>query len=80
MAVLEAIEQAVYTLVVEGSIDGIWDFENPRYGQAIAKRYFRQQKMKARLRIDKQGNVTKVVALDKKRNKKRYRTKKVKQK
>lgn len=80
MAVLEAIEQAVYTLVVEGSIDGIWDFENPRYGQAIAKRYFRQQKMKARLRIDKQGNVTKVVALDKKRKKRRYRTKKVKQK
>lgn len=74
MAVLEAIEQAVYALIVEGSVDGIWDFENPRHAQAVTQRYLRKKEKKVLLKVDEQGNVAQVIGLDKKRKKKRYRS------
>ena len=39
MAVLEAIQQAVYSMIMEGAIKGIWQFQDPVLGQQLIKKY-----------------------------------------
>ena len=39
MAVLEAIEQAVYSMILEGAIEGVWSFQNPLLGEQLIKKY-----------------------------------------
>lgn len=38
-AVRQAIEMAVYSMVVEGAIKGLWDFASPSAGQAVIREY-----------------------------------------
>ena len=47
MAVLEAIEQAVYSMIMEGAIDGIWSFQSPALGQQLIKKYLEEKQVKA---------------------------------
>ena len=39
MAVLEAIEQAVYSMIMEGAVKGVWKFQDPLLGQQLVKKY-----------------------------------------
>ena len=39
MAVLEAIQQAVYSMIMEGANKGIWQFQDPVLGQQLIKKY-----------------------------------------
>lgn len=61
MAVLEAIEQAVYGLIVEGAIDGIWNFDDPLVGKKITAKYIRRQKRRVLVKMDEKGNIIKLV-------------------
>lgn len=47
MAVLEAIEQGVHSLVMEGAIEGLWSFENQALGQKLIEEYKEEKEVKA---------------------------------
>jgi len=57
MAVLEAIEYAVYSMVLEGVIDKIWSFENPRKGKPFLRHYQSEKIKKVRVKFDQDGNL-----------------------
>lgn len=44
MAVLEAIEKAVYNLIMEGVLKGLWSFENPKQAEPIIAEYLKTKK------------------------------------
>ncbi len=44
MAVLEAIEKAVYNLILEGVLKGLWSFENPKQAEPIIAEYIKTKK------------------------------------
>jgi len=45
MCVLEAIEKAVLSLIIEGVLDGIWDLENPEdIKSPVIQRYLEEKK------------------------------------
>lgn len=46
-AIKQAIEKAVYALVVEGAQNGLWQFGNKALGQKTIERYQRQEKQAA---------------------------------
>jgi curli production assembly/transport component CsgG len=39
LAVLEAIEKAVYTTIIEGTLQGLWQFKDPQQAKAIIDEY-----------------------------------------
>ena len=39
LAVLEAIEKAVHTTIIEGALQGLWQFKDPQQAQAIIANY-----------------------------------------
>jgi curli production assembly/transport component CsgG len=44
MAVLEAIEKAVYNLTMEGVLKGLWAFKNPKQGEPVIAKYLKTKK------------------------------------
>jgi len=46
MAVLEAIEQGVYSLIMEGSIDGLWSFKDPEKAKPLIAEYLEDKLVK----------------------------------
>ncbi len=44
MAVLEAIEKAVYNLIMEGALKGLWSFDNPEKAKPIIANYNKTKK------------------------------------
>lgn len=61
MCVLEAIEKAVFSLIVEGIIDGFWQLENKEnINSPIIKKYLKEREsIEKRLYFDKEGNLIK---------------------
>jgi len=53
MAVLEAIEKAVHSLIVEGAAEGIWDFESPFVGGHVIKKYFAENRVPVKVKEEK---------------------------
>ena len=47
MSVKEGIESAVYSLIMEGAIDGLWSFQNPALGQQLIKEYQEEKQIQA---------------------------------
>ncbi|MGZ8216870.1 curli assembly protein CsgF [Methylomagnum sp.] len=47
MAVLEVIERGVYSMILEGAMDGLWSFENPALGQRLIEDYKDEKEAKA---------------------------------
>lgn len=43
MAVLEAIEKAVHTMIVEGVMQGMWQFKDPKQGMAVIAAYLNEK-------------------------------------
>ena len=60
MAVLEAIEKAVHSMVVEGAIDGIWNFQDPKAGRKIIAKYLREKSPNMFARFDESGRLLEV--------------------
>jgi len=60
MAVLEAIEKAVYSMVIEGVIDGLWSFKNPREGEPFIKQYLQEKNANVVAEFDQAGNLVRV--------------------
>lgn len=60
MCVLEAIEKATLSLVIEGILDGLWSLKDPAdVNDRIIKEYL-EEKNKTVIRLDKNGKVVKV--------------------
>lgn len=62
MCVLEAIEKAVLSLVIEGVLDGIWALENPEdIKSPVIQRYLEEKRGVEKLvQFDKKGNLVSV--------------------
>ncbi len=60
MAVLEAIEKAVYALVVEGALDGLWEFEDPEKGKITTSKYLEEKRANGYVRLDGNGKVLEI--------------------
>ena len=57
MAVLEAIEKAVYTIVLEGVIDGLWSFDDPLAGKKLVNNYLKEKHAIVVANFDENGNL-----------------------
>jgi curli production assembly/transport component CsgG len=57
MAVEEAIELGVYSLIMEGAVDGLWTFQNPDLGQRLIKKYQEEKNVKAVPIYDAKGEL-----------------------
>jgi len=61
MCVLEAVEKAVYDLIVEGMLDKIWNLKNPEdIKSSSIQNYLKEKKETKNVVFDKQGNLVKV--------------------
>jgi curli production assembly/transport component CsgG len=58
MAVLEAIEQGVYSLIMEGVIDGLWSFQNPDKAKPLVDAYLDDKLVKPVPVYDEKGELT----------------------
>jgi curli production assembly/transport component CsgG len=67
MAVLEAIEKAVYSIVIEGIMDDIWSFDDPKKGKKLVKQYLNEKYSTAVARFDNNGKLESVVTNGKER-------------
>ena len=56
MAVLEAIEKAVYSMVIEGVMDGLWSFEDPKQGKPFIENYLEEKDPDMVAKFDDDGN------------------------
>lgn len=66
MCVLEAIEKAVYTLIIEGIEKGIWSLKNPQdINSPIIQSYFEERKqVEKMIAFDKKGALVEVKAFE----------------
>jgi curli production assembly/transport component CsgG len=62
MCVLEAVEKAVYDLIIEGIQDGIWDLKNQKdFNTPVIQKYFEEKKtVEKMITLDKEGNLVAV--------------------
>jgi len=61
MAVLEATEKAVYDLIVQGILDGVWQLKNPDDMNCPAiQNYLAERQRREKATFDKHGNLVKV--------------------
>ena len=61
MAVQEAIEKAVYDLIVQGILDGVWQLKNPEDRNCPAiQNYLAERRQREKSTFDKRGNLVKV--------------------
>jgi curli production assembly/transport component CsgG len=61
MAVQEAIEKAVYDLIVQGILDGVWQLKNPEDMNSPAiQNYLAERRQQEKIAFDKCGNLVKV--------------------
>lgn len=57
MAVLEAIEKAVYSMIMEGAIDGVWSFADPKAGEEVIKKYLLEKNAMVMAEFDHKGRL-----------------------
>jgi curli production assembly/transport component CsgG len=46
MAVLEAIQRGVYSLIIEGAMDGLWNFKDEAAGRRLIQQYIEEKNVK----------------------------------
>ena len=68
MCILEAIEKAVFDLIIEGIQDGIWTLENPDdINSPLIQNYLEEKEEVERIvTFDKKGNLVKIEDVEKK--------------
>ncbi len=57
MAVLEAIEKAVYSMVIEGVTEGLWSFDDPVQGRQYVEKYLREKYATVVASFDENGKL-----------------------
>ena len=57
MAVLEAIEKGVYSMVIEGVTEGLWSFEDPVQGRQYVANYLREKYTTVTANFDENGKL-----------------------
>lgn len=57
MAVLEAIEKAVYSMIMEGVVDGLWSFKDPKAGEEAIKKYLLEKNAMVMAEFDNKGQL-----------------------
>lgn len=57
MAVLEAIEKAVYSMIMEGILDGLWSFKDPEAGEEAIKKYLLEKNALVMAEFDHEGRL-----------------------
>lgn len=57
MAVLEAIEKSVYSLIMEGLQQGLWAFNNQQQGSRLLGKYLEEKNQRLMVMFDKDGNL-----------------------
>ncbi len=57
MAVLEAIEKATYSLIMEGVNEGLWNFKDPKMQAKLMKKYLREKSAIVTAEFDQKGNL-----------------------
>ncbi|MDH5761437.1 MAG: curlin [Nitrospinota bacterium] len=62
MAVLEAIEKAVYSMIIEGVTEGLWSFQDPARGRQYVKKYLKEKYATVYAKFDKNGKLKSIVA------------------
>ena len=67
MAVLESIEKAVYSMVIEGVTEGLWSFEDPVLGKQYVKKYLKEKYATVVANFDKNGKLKSIAANGKER-------------
>ena len=61
MCVLEAVEKAVYDLIIEGTIDKTWNLKNPEYIKSSSfQNYLKEKEETKKVVFDKEGNLVKL--------------------
>jgi len=74
MAVLEAIEKAVYSMVIEGVIEGLWSFQDPVQGRRFVKRYLKEKYAPVFANFDENGKLKSISSNVKKKRLPKRRT------
>jgi len=74
MAVLEAIEKAVYSMVIEGVIEGLWSFQDPVQGRRFVKRYLKEKYATVFANFDENGKLKSISTNRKERPSPKRRT------
>jgi curli production assembly/transport component CsgG len=57
MAVLEAIEQGVYSLIMEGVVDGLWSFQDPDKAKPLVDTYLEDKLVRPVAVYDEKGEL-----------------------
>jgi curli production assembly/transport component CsgG len=57
MAVLEAIEKGVYSMIIEGVTEGLWSFEDPVQGRQYVANYLREKYGTVTANFDENGKL-----------------------
>jgi len=57
MAVLEAIEKAVYSMIMEGAAEGLWSFQDPKAGEEAIKKYLLEKNAMVMAEFDSKGEL-----------------------
>lgn len=72
MCVLEAVEKAVYNLIIEGIKDGIWNVKNPSdmNSPAIQKYFEEKKQVEKMITLDDEGNLIGVRDVEEEKEKK----------
>ncbi len=69
MCVLEATEKAVHDLIIEGILDGIWQFKGQKESDISTvpaiKNYLEEKEKVEMVIFDKKGNLKKVESIEK---------------
>ncbi len=58
MAVLEAIEKGVYSMIMEGLMDGLWSLQDPSLNKSYISSYLRDKRAEVMAVFDDRGNLT----------------------
>jgi curli production assembly/transport component CsgG len=64
MCVLEATEKAVYDLIIEGILSGLWRLKNPEEIQSPAIKQYLKEKEEVEVRFDEKGQMRKTDMLN----------------
>lgn len=57
MAVLEAIERATYSLILEGASEGLWAFKDPKMQGRLLAKYFKEKSAVVTADFDERGRL-----------------------
>jgi curli production assembly/transport component CsgG len=71
MAVLEAIEKGVYSMIIEGVTEGLWSFQDPVQGKQYVEKYLKEKYATVTANFDENGKLKSISTGDTERRTRR---------